>query len=173
MFEQEELEKNNILNSMENLTKSIKKKDKLMFLEELSGLFQEKTNFIKEIPFLSKGMNLRKISYDTMDSSEYEEKILNNINSSWYQCQSLSSRESNSTNFNSLGSLISQNLEIFHRTLKIMVLGDKNVGKTTLVNKIIGRDNISVLGPTKSLIFILIFQSRNKKTFSYCYGKYC
>ena len=130
-----------------------------MFMEELKGLFNENSKYIKNIPILSDISDIksmRRLSYDTLDTSKYEEKLLNNINSSLYHCQTLSSRETNSTDFNSIQSIISQNLEMSHQCLKIMVLGDKNVGKSLLINKIINQERISGFNicPTKSyLIF--------------------
>lgn len=134
LFEQEQNDLENILCIVENLNSSFKNKDKNKFIEGLSKLFNEKDKEIHDIPILKFNKSSRSLSYDDIESNEYERRFLQKINLTYQNSQGFSNC---STNNNSIQSLISQNLETFQHRLKIMVIGDKQAGKTLLINKII------------------------------------
>ena len=154
LVEQEQHDHNKIMSTIENLNLSFKNKDKSMFLEGLSKLCNVKSKQMDDTTLLVDNKIKRSLSFDAIESAEYEQQFLNKINHSLTNSQALCNA---STDVNSIQSLILQNLETFHQTLKIIVIGDKCVGKSLFISKLIQGDNFDSsfsYQPTKRCFFI-------------------
>ena len=122
MFEQEKLEEETLIRQFANLGDSLRKNDKEEFLKHFWDLNKNSLKYFK--------MNKlrRTSSSDTSDQFSID-SVKNNMSSILENCSTKDA--SNSIEF-----LLSQNVEVAEDKIKVMVLGEKHVGKTNLISVI-------------------------------------
>ena len=124
LSEQEKLDEDKILISIEKINISYKNKDKNEFFNELLNIDKENlSNYANiqnnQIIHFNKE-DKRSLSFDTKENFRYDQVIMSKINSALnnYNSESININDNCSTNAFSLHSLISQNLEIYQTTFK-------------------------------------------------------
>ncbi len=163
----EKIDEEKLLLHLESLNTSFKNKNKKDFIMTVTDLYSEESN-LNSINFNIQPKNLgektkRSFSFDTFEninlnnflSLKHKNEEKNTINNS----NGLSSISTNFTNTipcstvkNSFENIISQNLIVSDELIKLILVGDKSVGKTLFINKIMqdNDNNISYI-PTASL----------------------
>lgn len=160
------MEEEKLLINLEELNSSFKYKDKKKFIETISNLYNQNADVNCEISKenlrgnkskLDNSTSKRSLSYDQMENIDFKIKNDKNNNNESYNSNledcistfatSKNNNESNKTNDNShltpsknknnIENLINQNLNMCFEQLKLIVIGDKQVGKTSLINKIL------------------------------------
>ena len=150
--EREIYEEETLIKTVENLSYSIKNKDKKFFLQNLTILNNSTVNLNNfERTCVRQNSPKRTSSFNNFD--------IQNVESSKYNISSLLENCSTRSS-NTLEKIICQNLEVTDEKIKIMVIGDKHVGKSLLISKFM--NNFKVLknltySPTER--YLKIFKS--------------
>jgi hypothetical protein len=175
--EMEQIEEEKLLDCLNQMNMSFKCKDKKYFLETINNLYTHSpelnSNIFKndnnnenysKIKF---NIGKRSLSFDGIDNIEANIKLNMKTNRSKMTKQSYDTNESsisfqstyfssfndnsNSKQNSSLENLITQNLVIADEVLKLLVLGDRAVGKSLLLNQIVNKTagDYSHYEPTK------------------------
>ena len=130
MLEQEKLEEETLIITIENLASSLRNNDEEEFIRNLCVLNKSNGN---------KYSNTNHFKRTT--APNFFEKININMVKSNMSCN----LDNCSTNASNTFLLLSQNLEVAEEKIKIMVLGEKHVGKTNLIS-IMTNNHISNTG---------------------------
>jgi hypothetical protein len=155
LSELEQIEEEKLFEVIDTMNASFKNKDKSQFMSAISDIYsgcgvinnqnhhskmlQEQNNSL-----LSKSSK-RSFSFDTMENVDFP-----SINLSLNNKESLSSmstmHQSNSTQFsqnvNKLENIIKQNLIFSEEIVKIILIGDKGVGKSRFIEKMFGEEEL-------------------------------
>jgi hypothetical protein len=113
-----------LLNSLENLNLSFRKRDKEQFLENVSNLFLSskdrlKTDLTTAHSFQSENKICRSFSLDSLNIMDFDNLTLSHDNPIM------------------MDPTLTQNIKLTDEVLKIILIGDENVGKTMLIEKLI------------------------------------
>lgn len=138
--ELEKLEEEELLKNVRNLNYFYRDNDKEEFLNILTNLNKNLLN-----SYLINDLNEKQYTPKRHFSSNSVENLdLNLLNNSNLNLSDVSTNDSN------FESLILQNLELFEDVIKIMVVGEKNTGKSSLISQLLSHQK-SHYFPTKYL----------------------
>ena len=138
--EQEKIEEQELLSSLHNLNTFYKEKDKHEFLNSLTYLSKNSSLNLFSYSNEKFSKMKRPFSFNSKDNLDFDFDVIN-------KDRNLSNCSTNDSNFKTL---ILQNLEIFEDVIKIMVMGDKHIGKTFLISKLLSLGKNSHI-PTQNL----------------------
>lgn len=151
--ELEQIDEANLMNRLDDMNMSFKNKNKKNFLIAVSDLLSENT---KTFNFLHKSK--RSFSFDSIENislninlQEYGLDSFNSISSGLNFTNSINS--SMSTNFSNytIENILKQNLIVTDRIIKLIIVGDKAVGKTLFAKKLFNCNIDKNYEPTQSL----------------------
>ena len=140
--EQEKIEEEELLSSLQNLNTFYKEKDKHEFLNSLTYLSKNSSFNLLSYPKEKISKNKRPFSFNSKENVDFDFDVINQS-----KVNDLSNGSTNDSNFKTL---ILQNLEICEDVIKIMIMGDKQTGKTFLISKLLSQGMMSFI-PTQNL----------------------
>ena len=148
--EQEKLEEEKLMNNLQNLNLFYKERDPHEFLNSLTDLSKHSNLNLMEMSFTKDNFKYRRpFTFNSIDNFNFDFDLINNSNKNNQKCY-YSNVSTNDTNDRNIESIIMQNLEIYDEVIKVMVIGDKCVGKSLLISKLLSQGKMNYF-PTKNL----------------------
>jgi flagellar biosynthesis GTPase FlhF len=136
LLEQERMDEERLLKDIDEVNQTLKGNNKKKLFDAVSKLMVNDNNLVGMIR-----ENKRSHSFDTMET--FRIGISSSTNGLSDASTALGSKESYTEN------ILTQNL-VLEEVLKLIVIGDKGVGKTTFIEKVCGIHGSSSYNPTIS-----------------------
>jgi hypothetical protein len=145
-FELQQLEEQKLFENLEYMNSSFKKKDKKSFLKAVTDIFSENGNLntlneTLKFSTTTQKNGKRSLSFDTLDNMDIKNLTLNKSSLT----SSMSTNPSISINNPSVQNIIKQNLVLSEEVVKLILIGDKAVGKSLFINRMINETDNSII----------------------------